>query len=618
METAHPPATPEAQLHPANTTPGSGLWMPAAFLFCILFATLMVAITDPLGDGSWFWYAVMFRNGQRLYADLHLALQPILPLEFALFQRIFGTRWLPSRLLGVSNALVYAAGLVLVLRFLRWKPWQKALLLVLCFVVTSDFVTFRFDDYHILSACFAVYSIFALLMLQQARTTRERALWLALLGLLSGVCLTNRLNDGAALLACVLFIVLLTAPARRLLSAAVIAAIAALTAIAVILSTGDTLPTWWSYTVTGAAAIKGGAGSVLHYPLMLPAFTIFLLVTAHRATLIAIWLLFLFALLALALVYARRSNSPRRWIWLAACVALLAASALRLRGAFLDVALTQPIVRLLVLAMFVLSAAVLIRQLIRPSDAAASLARRRELLLLVPMGQLLSIAMSAGHWYPNPFPPVAEFLLVLPIAFGPQLSRLPLKTIFLGIMVPFLITALREKMRLPFDWWNYNVDSIKYPRVWYRHPVYGPMLIETSHLDFIQPVCRTIASPAFVSGTGAGAKPELLSLPFTYANYFCAIPPWHGYAQTFFDTSSKQTIETLIAELDQAPPQWILYQRQLDVLRQHELALNAGRPLPHRALDTLIESRVAAGQWQVVLVEQPIHDTSTWYLIRTR
>jgi hypothetical protein len=325
----------------------------------------------------------------------------------------------------------------------------------------------------------------------------------------------------------------------------------------------------------------------------------------------AIWLLTLFALLALALVYGRRSDGRRRWSWLAGCLVLFASSALILRGAFLDVALTQPIVRLLVLAMFVLSATVLVRQCIPPPDAVASHVRRRELLLLIPMGQMLSIAMSAGHWYPNPFPPVAEFLLVLPIAFGEQLRRLPLKTIFLGMMAPFLITAAREKMRVPFDWWNYNVDSLKYPRVWFTHPVYGPMLLEKSHLDFILPVCRTIPS-------GAGGKPELLSLPFTYANYFCAIPPWHGYAQTFFDTSSKQTIETLIAEIEQAPPQWIFYQRQLDVLRQHELALNAGRPLPHRALDTLIESRVASGQWKVVLVEQPIHDTSTWYLIRTR
>ena len=52
--------------------------------------------------------------------------------------------------------------------------------------------------------------------------------------------------------------------------------------------------------------------------------------------------------------------------------------------------------------------------------------------------------------------------------------------------------------------------------------------------------------------------------------------------------------------------------------RAHELALNGGRPLAHRALDTLIVSRVASGEWKAALVEQPAMDTSTWYLIRTR
>jgi hypothetical protein len=470
------------------------LWVVTGYVFCVLFAVLILVLTDPLGDGEWFWYSTLFRGGQRLYADLHLALQPMLPWEFSLFQNVFGTRWLPSQLIGICNALIFATGLVLVMRFLRWKGWQKALLLISCFVVTSDYVTFRFDDFHLASACFAVYSIFALLMLQQARTGRDHAVWLAVLGVLSGACITNRLNDGAALTCSVLFVVALSERRRKLRSASVVAAVAALTAIAVILSTGDTLRTWWNYTVTGAAAIKGGTGAILNYPLRLPASTVFLLWTAPKATGTAIWLLVLFALLALALVYRRGQDGRWRWGWLAGGAVLLAASALLLRHAFLDVALTQPIVRLLVLAMFVLCGVALVRQLRPPREAGEWQARRRELLLVVPMGQLLSIAMSAGHWYPNPFPPVAEFLLVLPIAFGEQLRRLPLKTIFLGMMIPFLITTSREKMRLPFGWFNYTAGPLKSPRLWYRHPVYGPMLIETGHLDFIQPVCQAIGS----------------------------------------------------------------------------------------------------------------------------
>src|SRR5271165_5985811 len=115
MDSPPPPADSQTLRTPASNPRQTRLWIAAAFTFCILFAVVVIALTDPVGDGSWFWYSVMFRNGQRLYADMHLALQPMLPLEFALFQKLFGIRWLPSRLLGLSNALIYATGLALVL-----------------------------------------------------------------------------------------------------------------------------------------------------------------------------------------------------------------------------------------------------------------------------------------------------------------------------------------------------------------------------------------------------------------------------------------------------------------------------------------------------------------------
>jgi hypothetical protein len=137
------------------------------------------------------------------------------------------------------------------------------------------------------------------------------------------------------------------------------------------------------------------------------------------------------------------------------------------------------------------------------------------------------------------------------------------------------------------------------------------MLIEKSHLEFIAPVCQAISA-------GSAGNRNLLSLPFPYANYFCSVPPWHGYVQTFFDTSSRQTIDALMGDLEREPPQWIFYQRQLEVLHSHELALNAGNPLPQRALDTLITARVQSGEWKVVLAEHPADTSSNWYLIRTR
>ena len=33
----------------------------------------MFANTQAAGDGGWIWYAIFFREGKRLYADMHLA-----------------------------------------------------------------------------------------------------------------------------------------------------------------------------------------------------------------------------------------------------------------------------------------------------------------------------------------------------------------------------------------------------------------------------------------------------------------------------------------------------------------------------------------------------------------
>jgi hypothetical protein len=123
------------------------------------------------------------------------------------------------------------------------------------------------------------------------------------------------------------------------------------------------------------------------------------------------------------------------------------------------------------------------------------------------------------------------------------------------------------------------------------------------------------------------SKPELLSMPFSYPNYFCNTPPWHGYVQTFFDTSTRSTITHLMSELDTAPPQWIVYQRQLDVMSGQEKVLHHGQPLAHRDLDEMMMQKIATGKWQVVdrsnynfnLAEKKDYQEGDgWLIIRTR
>jgi hypothetical protein len=115
-------------------------------------------------------------------------------------------------------------------------------------------------------------------------------------------------------------------------------------------------------------------------------------------------------------------------------------------------------------------------------------------------------------------------------------------------------------------------------------------------------------------------------MPFSYPNYFCNTPPWHGYVQTFFDTSARSTITHLISELDTAPPKWIVYQRQMKILTGQEKVLH--QRLAQHDMDEMIMRKIATGQWRLVdtsnyLVAQTAdennyQDGDGWLIIRTR
>jgi hypothetical protein len=181
---------------------------------------------------------------------------------------------------------------------------------------------------------------------------------------------------------------------------------------------------------------------------------------------------------------------------------------------------------------------------------------------------------------------------------------------------------MTQKIDDPYTWLLFRSSPMFQNRQWYQHPVYGPMYVERDLLQFIEPICKEIER--------GNPKPELLSMPFSNPNYFCDTPPWHGYVQTFYDTSTRSTIEKLIGELETAPPQWILYQRQMKVLRQSEVTYHKGQPLAHRDLDVMIMKKIATGQWQ--LVEKSNYQLDTplpqdqvlyqegdgWFVIRTR
>lgn len=581
------------------------------FLFCVLFGVAMIANTQSAGDGGWFWYATLLHGGKLLYSGMHLALQPLFVLETEFFLSLLGKGWLVSKVPAVLHVAAYCVALLVLVRRSNLSDGQKAIILGCAFFVSICFEAYRFDDYHVLADCFQLYSLAALLQLQKAASLRTGLLLAAILGILTGLALTTRLNDGAALFVGVAIAIACLAPSKRFVSLGFFTLAAALTVVGVVRLTGDSLHDYATYSIFKAAASKGGTGHVLAYPLQLPVNTLhwlgnFWLIDGLVFGVAAVWVL-------LVVPMARR----RGW-WESAMASLgvffILLTLCRTREAWMDAVLVVVVSGIAVLAAYGMLLLVLTRFLrwhLTSGDGYPW--DRREVLLLIPLGQFASGSMSTGGTHVGILGPVGMLIVLLticpPIRFKAEWPRACL----IAIAALLLCSSVIYKFRDPYSWHTYQERPMFFGRTWYRHPDYGPMILDSEMLKFIEPVCKQV---------GAGnPQSELLSLPYPYANYFCSIPPWHDYVQTFFDTSSKQTIQGLMNELQVSPPKWILYQRQLHTLSLHEQIYNQGQPLEQRILDQLIEQKLADGSWHAVYTSdygnRPVWDNH-WILIQTQ
>lgn len=596
---------------------GKTLFQNVALIFCLLFGLAMIAFTQTAADGVWFWYATLFRNGHRLYGDLHLALQPLYVLETAPLLTILGNGWLVGKLPAIVHLVVYCVGLLLVARSSRLSDRQKALVFACAFFIGTNFMAYRFDDFHVIADTFQVYSLVLLLLLERTSGPSRRLYLVVALGIVCGLSLMTRLNDGAALFVAVAIAILCLVPSRRIRALALFSATAGLTVVSVVHLTGDSLHDWAANSIFKAAGIKGGAGHVLADPLQLPWNSAKIAVHSPLPLL----LIYCLGGILIWVTLIRSLWRPERKVNVLGLLAgmifiLLPFPYLGFHAIDSGPIFVFPPVG--VLLAYALCATVMVRFLCRKLGVETSQAwDPREILFLIPLSQLASGSMSSGG---SPFgltAPLAMIILLLPIAPPIRLKREPARAFAFAVLTLLTFDCVVHKFLFPFFWHSYQSAPMFYDRQWYHHPDYGPMVIERSQLAFVEPICEAVKAD--------GAQQGLLSLPFPYPNYFCNIPPWHGYVQTFFDTSSKQTIDSLMDELQRSPPKWIVYQRQLANLDLHERVYSQGAPLPHRYLDKLIEQKIASGDWQVVSVssfenrpkEHPIWDNH-WLLIRTR
>jgi hypothetical protein len=562
------------------------LWQNLALGFCIVYGAAIVINTQMNGDAMWFWYATFFHQGVKLYSGLHFILQPLYVLETAAWMRVFGGTTLSLALLAMVHVLLLAIGFQLLLCESQWADWQKAVTLASGFLICTHFNAYLFNDFHVVCDISVVYSLVLLLRLAQTEALQPE-LWIAAaLGVLSGLTMMFRITDGAGLLAGTVLCIPALVRQRRLAAVGIFLATAAGTVASVLLATEDSLSAYYADSILSAAATKGGGGSIFSAPLLLIANA--LSVAAHSC----VALVMLIAVVA-ALGYGaeRKLHLSARRIFLVELAAFLLCVLVStdLRHQLNSGALLGELQICSLIALYVLAPLLAIRLIL--SWRSNFVWDRRGLLVLPLFLWVVAGSASSGGRPYDIFEPLALLFVMMAVLQPAQPRRAWASATACAVLVFVAIPALRGKVRVPYAWQKSYSHPMFQDRVWYRNPWRGPMYIERDQLELVAPLCEQLKS--------SGSR-ELLSLPYPYPNYFCAIPPWHGYIQTWFDISSRATVERMMVELRAEPPRWIVYQRQMRVLELHERLYNHGQPLAQHELDDLIEEKIASGEWQLI------------------
>ena len=581
-------------------------------LFCYLFGALSLVVIVGPGDGTWQLYANAMLNGRKVYSDLGLNQQPLFPLitetSIAILPNgIIAQRAFAFVALAAFVLLIYKVGKV---GSRRW--FELVAIQIGVFFTIIHFEAYRFEDYHIVAEVGVLASLY--LSSEYLTRTWSTSGFAALQGVITAFVLLTRLNEGLALIGSLVFVILEKEGVSRHLARA--AAIGLVSAIPCILTTiwlvDETPSSWVTNTVIVASQAKGGS-SMFYYPWVLLRGAAEFIGAPLAPKYLKGYLLWMLPLAAW--LYAAHLIRRRNPLW-ADVLLILCCGYFVL---FLRAIYNPDVVRAITpfVAVFTAGASLYsFGYLVLRSRISDRQKLDRFSLLFYPFFLFIFGSLSSGGDYTLYFP-TATALLVIPQILSNKIRIIDRNDVvrlgFYLLCAILGISGLTYRWNNPYSWHSYHVSPYFRDYVFVRDERLGPHFMTKDLVGLIRPVCSQVHQ-----------QNSLLSIPFSFANYYCGIPPWKGYVQTFFDLSTSGKIDRLIADLETAPPRYIFYQRQLESMRLHELTFNRGLPLPHRKLDRLIMEKLARSEWHVVYqsdwrskYESELFMPSSWLLIRT-
>jgi len=474
-------------------------------------------------------------------------------------------------------------------------PIRKTVLLLFMFFAGIHFEAFRFDDYHALVAAIVLWICSLALGLSKVPGGLPRGLLLRL-GLLTGLVMVCRLNDGCMLALACLAIIVLEARQNRVKRCLYFIGGIGVVVLLTHLAVRDTWTAWWHHAVAGGASAKGGVRHLVKGVLLLPVRAAQSLVTSRFTTLIYQIL----ATLTVVTLLARLAKRHLAWrvLFILACWFSVGVLPFLIRE--------DPFIPLSAFGVVIATLAVMVLLALGGCHLLHPIVRPEVFMLLIPIGLWVSGAMSSGGWFYGLYFPFALFLLMSAIV-GLPFFIASLEALLYGMLAILAACGLHYRYEIPCAWHAYRAAPLFQERVVIQHPVHGYMYLERSlmsHQDFLW------------QRINGDLVDDLLSIPWPFANYYLNRPPWKNHIQTFFDTSSAENVQALVKDLELAPPSWILFHHQPGNLVRHEATFNDGHPLPHRLLEAFILNQIRNDLWSIDWSSTDDR-LGQWLLIRT-
>lgn len=581
-------------IFPINRACSLSYLLGFAALFCFVFGSFLLVFVMAPGDGTWVLYAKEMVSGKRLYSDLGLNQQPVFPLLSWLFVYL-SPKWILGQKVVFLCCLFFYVYVLFRLCFVLSVDFiSKSILLLALFFVGIHFEAFRFDDYHALAHVGVYFSLYMTCKFVAGEVDVDRySIWQALV--ITLVFLT-RVNEGAALFSSVAMVFCFHFRSNGISVAPVLKGILVgfVVFFLVLFVLGESPEIWWAKTIVQASSAKGGAG-VINYPVKLFSEAL-LFLGSNVKSWVALVVLVLF--FVVGWVFKKYLTGLKGAV--AACCFVI--EILNLLRKYIGQDFIVDLTSVAVLAVFLFSFVCLCYFVF----AKKYFCGNRGVIVFYPFFLFAFGSLSTGGFFYGLYFPLAVTIYVLVYFSQEHLKSFVYYRVGLGLVLAIVaFQGAVFRANNPYSWHSYHVNPLFVGYKFVRDENLGMYFAPDQLISLITPVCKKIKQ-----------GDQLLSLPFSFANYYCGVDPWHGYVQTFFDTTTVERMTQLENDLLASPPEYIFYQRQLDNLSGHEKIFNNGKPLPHRRIDALIMRKISEGDWSVVY-QSNLYPPSDWILIST-